>query len=39
MPSYEAAVVAWVNWPEVPEGWTRHMLPGGNEYPPKLETD
>lgn len=33
MPSFEAAVVAWIEWPKVPEGWTRHMTKNGNEYP------
>lgn len=33
MPTMEAAVAAWIEWPKVPQGWTRHMTKHGNEYP------
>jgi hypothetical protein len=34
MPSLEAAVAAWIMWPEEPVGWKRHIVKGRpNEYP------
>lgn len=34
MASLHAAVAAFNDWPTIPVGWTRHMLPtGSDEYP------
>lgn len=34
MPDFESAVAGFLNWPDVPVGWTRHMRIGQpNEYP------
>jgi len=34
MPDLLAAVAAFLSWPDVPDGWTRHRTPDGvYEYP------
>ena len=37
MPSLHAAVAAYLQWPAIPDGWERHMLPTGDEYPYQLK--